>query len=423
MVTLHDKLRSIVDNFRPELKPFEDHYRHFHENPELGTQEERTSEIAASHLKANGYEVITRIGGYGVVGVLKNGEGPTVLLRADMDALPIQEVTGLPYASKVEAIDTDGDKKPVMHACGHDSHVASMMGTSTLLAKAKDKWSGTLIVLFQPDEEHVAGARAMLHDGLYQKVPKPHIVLGQHLINVKTGVVLIKPGPLLAANNTLKVTVFGRAAHSARPQDSIDPIVLAAHMIVRLQTVVAREIGPLDAASVTCAYIHGGKAHNVIPDEVEFMLNIRTFSKTVRDKVLDAVTRIIKAEAIASGVKKEPEIVPIMTCPPTDNDPEAALKIESAFKAYFGEERTWEPSQNAASEDFSLLATDIGVPYVMWLFGGVDPKTWAEFERTQDRMLISSPHQADYAPVVQPTLKTGIEAMSLAALTFLNVDR
>lgn len=372
MTTLHNKLRSIVDDFRPELEPFEDHYRHFHKNPELGPQEKRTSEIAASHLKANGYNVITQIGGYGVVGVLKNGEGPTVLLRADMDALPIREITGLPYASKAEAVDTDGDKKPIMHACGHDSHVASMMGTSTLLAKAKDKWKGTLIVLFQPDEEHVAGARAMLDDGLYNKVPKPDIVLGQHLINVKAGVVLIKPGAFLAATDTLKVTVFGRGAHSARPQDSVDPVVLAAHMIVRLQTVVAREIGPLDAASVTCAYIHGGKAHNVIPDEVEFMLNIRTFSESVRDTVLDAVRRIIKGEAIVSGVAKEPQIQSVLTCPPTDNDPEAAFRLESAFKAYFGEERTWEAGRNTASEDFPLLATDIGVPYVFWVFGGVD---------------------------------------------------
>lgn len=405
MSTLHEKLRCIVDGFCPELEPFEDHYRDFHENPELGTQEERTSKIAASHLKANGYDVITRIGGYGVVGVLKNGEGPTVLLRADMDALPLREITGLSYASMAETVDTDGDKKPIMHACGHDSHVASMMGTSTLLAKAKNNWKGTLIVLFQPDEEHVAGARAMLDDGLYKKVPKPDIILGQHLINVKAGVVLIKPGAFLAANNTLKVTVFGRGAHGAQPQDSIDPIILAAHMIVRLQTVVAREIGP-----------------NVIPDVVEFILNIRTFSESVRDTVLNAVERIIKGEAIASGVIKEPQIQPVLTCPPTDNDPEAAHMVESAFKAYFGEERTWEADRNTASEDFSLLATDIGVPYVFWLFGGVDHKVWAEFKRTKDKTLISSPHQADYAPVVQPTLRTGIEAMSIAALTFLKVD-
>ncbi|KAF2726753.1 metal-dependent amidase/aminoacylase/carboxypeptidase [Polyplosphaeria fusca] len=419
MASSENKACSIVDHYGPDLEPFEDHYRDFHQNPELGTQEERTSAIAASHLQEAGYEVITHIGGFGVVGVLKNGHGPTVLLRADMDALPIREQTGLPYASTLEAVDTDGDRKPVMHACGHDSHVASMMGTSTLLAHAKGKWNGTLIILFQPDEEHGAGARAMLDDDLYDKIPKPDIVLGQHLTPDKAGVVLIRPGSFMAAADTIKVTVFGRGAHGAQPQDSIDPIVLAAHMIVRLQTVVSREIGPQDVASVTCAYIHGGKAHNVIPNEVEFMLNIRSFDAAVRESVLKAVKRIIRGEAIASGVTKEPEIESVLTFPPTHNDEEATLKLKESFLSYFGRDRTWEAPRHTASEDFSLLATELGVPSVFWNFGGVDHKKWREYERTKDKTLISSAHQADYAPVVQPTLKTAIEAMSLAALTFL----
>jgi amidohydrolase len=297
-----------------------------------------------------------------------------------------------------------------------------MMGTSTLLAEARSEWRGTLVILFQPDEEHGAGARAMLDDGLYEKVPKPDIVLGQHLTNVKAGVLTIRPGSLMAAADTLKVTVFGRGAHGAAPQESIDPIVLAAHMIVRLQTVVAREIGPLDVATVTCAYIHGGKSHNVIPADVEFMLNIRTFDTGVRETVLAAVKRIIRGEAIASGVLKEPEIVSILSYPLTENDPEATEKLESTFKGYFGKDRTWEANRSTASEDISWLARDIGVPCVFWDFGGVDHGTWAEFESTNDRTLISSPHQANYAPVIQPTLRTGIEAMSLAALTFLKVE-
>ena len=417
----YSSLHSIINRFRPDLESFESVYRDLHQHPELGRQEKRTSEIAAAHLREAGYDVITNIGGYGVTGVLKNGAGPTIMLRADMDALPIRERTGLPYASTINAVDTDGETKLVMHACGHDTHVTCMMATSTLLSTAKSKWSGTLIVLFQPDEEHGAGARAMLDDGLYDKIPKPSIVLGQHLFPFKTGVVLIRPGVFMAAADSLKVTVFGRGAHGSRPQDAIDPIVLAASIIVRLQTVVAREIGPDDVACVTCASIHGGKAHNVIPDEVELLLNIRTFDDGVREKVLQTVKRIIKGEAIASGVSKEPDVQVINTYPLTVNDHEAAVKLEQTFSTYFDKTRTWEAPRHTASEDFSLLATDINVPSVFWNFGGVDPEKWEQYERKKDPKLITNVHQPDYAPVIEPTLKTGIEAMSLAALTFLNV--
>jgi amidohydrolase len=419
--TSSSALRSIVDECRPSLDPFEAVYRDIHQHPELGQQEKRTSQLAASHLNEAGYEVTTNIGGYGLVGVLKNGKGPTVLLRADMDALPIRERTGLPYASTAEAVDTDGEKKPVMHACGHDTHVASMMGASTLLAnaRAKDKWKGTLIILFQPDEEHGAGARAMIDDGLYDKIPKPDVVLGQHLLPYKSGVVLVRPGVFMASADSLKVTIFGRGAHGSRPQDSIDPIVLAASIILRLQTIVARELAPDDVASVTCASIHGGKAHNVIPDEVEFSLNIRTFDTAVRKKVLAAIKRIIKAEAIASGVLKEPEVHHIMSYPLTVNDDDAAVKLEETFMSYFGKDHTWEAPRQTASEDFSLLASTIGVPSVFWLFGGVDAEKWQQYEKGETEIVIPGPHQANYAPVIEPTLKTGIDALSVAALTFL----
>jgi amidohydrolase len=412
-------LHSIIEEFRPDLEPFEHTYRDIHQHPELGQQELRTSAIAASHLREAGYNVTTNIGGHGLVGLLRNGEGPTVLLRSDMDALPIREQTGLPYASIAEAVDTDGEKKPVMHACGHDTHVACMMGVSTLLAKAKEKWSGTLIILFQPDEEHGAGARAMLDDNLYGRIPKPSIVLGQHLAPFKTGVVLIRPGVFMASADTFKATLFGRGAHGARPQDSIDPIVLAASIIVRLQTVVAREIGPEDFASVTCASIHGGKAHNMIPDEVEILINIRTFHMAVREKVIAAVKRIIRGEAIASGVVREPDVQLIVSYPLTVNNPEAALKLEKIFTSYFDKNHTWEAPRHTSSEDFSLLASAINVPSVFWNFGGVDAKKWEEYEREKDPKLIPNSHQANYAPVIDPTLKTGIDAMSLAALTFL----
>ena len=413
-------LHSIIEEFRPDLKPLEATYRDIHEHPELGKQEKRTSAIAAAHLRDAGYDVTTHIGGYGLVGGLRNGKGPTTLLRADMDALPIREQTGLPYASNVETLDTDGEKKPVMHACGHDTHVVCMMGVSTLLAEAKGKWSGTLLILFQPDEEHGAGARAMLDDNLYEKIPKPDIVLGQHLAPFKTGVVLIRPGVFMASADSFKVTIFGRGAHGSRPQDSIDPIVLAACIIVRLQTVVAREIGPEDVASVTCASIHGGKAHNVIPDEVEILINIRSFDTDIRERVIAAVKRIIKGEAVASGVVKEPDVQLIMSYPLTVNDSDATLKLKKSFTSYFDKNHTWEAPRQTASEDFSLLASAINVPSVFWNFGGVDVKKWEQFQERKDPSLLPNAHQANYAPVIEPTLKTGIDAMSLAALTFLN---
>lgn len=421
MVVPRSHLHTIVEDFRPDLQSFERVYCDIHQYPELGKQEKRTSEIAAAHLQKEGYDVTTNIGGYGLTGVLKNGDGPTILLRADMDALPIEEATGLPYASTVKAVDTDGETKPVMHACGHDAHVACVMAASTLLSKARAKWQGTLIILFQPDEEHGAGARAMLDDGLYTKIPIPDLVLGQHLTPVKAGVILTRPGVFMASADTFKVTIFGRGAHGAQPQESIDPIVLAASIILRLQTIVAREIGPEDVASVTCASIHGGKAHNVIPAEVELTLNIRTFDSDVREKVITAVKRIIRGEAIASGVVKEPEVSLLMTYPLTVNDPTTSEKLHQSFEAYFGADRTWLSPRHTASEDFSLLATEIGVPSVFWNWGGVDAQIWEQYEKEKDERLVAKPHQANYAPVVEPMLRTGMEAMSLAALSFLKI--
>lgn len=413
------RIRSIIEEHRPNLETFEAIYRDIHQHPELGTQEERTSAIAAKHLKDAGYKVVEKIGGFGLVGILENGEGPTILCRADMDALPIQEETGLEWASQVETIDTDGEKKPTMHACGHDMHVTSMMATSTLLAQAVSKWTGTLMILFQPDEEHGAGARAMLDDGLYTRVPMPEVVLGQHISPFRTNTVLIRSGVFMASADTLKVTVFGKGAHGARPHNSIDPIVLAASMIVRLQTIVAREVAPSDVAVITCASIHGGKAHNVIPYEVEFLLNIRTFNTSVREKVITAVKRIIKGEAIASGVRREPTIESVGSFPLTVNDEATAHKIDQAFKSFFGGENTQEAPMVTGSEDFSLLASSIGVPSAFWNFGCIDTKVWEESQRTKNPDLIPNPHQNNFAPVIDSTLKTAVDAMSLVALTFL----
>jgi amidohydrolase len=404
---------AIVDQFRPELKPFESVYRDLHQHPELGQQEARTSAIAAAHLRQLGYQTTTHIGGYGVAGVLENGRGPAVLLRADMDALPIREETGLPYASSATTVDTDGVTKPVMHACGHDMHVAAMMAVASLLAAARRSWSGTLIILFQPDEEHGAGAQAMLDDKLYDRIPRPDVVLGQHVADRECGLLLLRSGPYMASGDTFKLTVFGRGGHGAEPDVCIDPIVLASSIVVRLQSVVARVIGPRDAAVVTCASIHGGKAHNVIPDEVELLLNVRTFDEKVREKVLAAVRRIIKGEALASGVEREPELLHTMAYPLTYNDPATTATLNTAFTSYFGE-RAQEGRLISASEDFSRLASAIGVPSVLWHLGSRDVEKWKHADA------IPSAHQPNFEVHVEPTLRLGVDAMSLAALTFLS---
>ncbi|KAF2107223.1 hypothetical protein BDV96DRAFT_589934 [Lophiotrema nucula] len=416
-------LRSIIKDHLPDLKRYEDIYKDLHAHPELGTLEKRTSSIATKHLREIGYEVTKDIGGHGVTGVFENGAGPTVMLRADMDALPIREQTGLVYASTLETVDTDGEKKPVMHACGHDSHVSTMMATAELLCKSKEHWTGTLIILFQPDEEHCKGAQAMIDDGLYNKIPKPNIVLGQHLTNAKAGTVLLRKGVFLASADTFKVTVFGRGAHGAQPQESIDPIVIASSIVMRLQTVVAREIGPEDVATVTCASFEGGswKAPNIIPDQVVLTLNIRTFDSTVRGKVLHAVKRIIKHEALASGAPREPTIQELNSYPLTYNDPDSVQKLHNTFEEYFRED-CWVAERETASEDFTNFATHINVPSIFWNFGGVNEEIWEKYEQDRKegkKVRLPGAHQADYAPVLQPTLKTGIEAMSLAALTFM----
>ena len=421
MTEIHPSLHTIVQDFCPNLTPYEEIYRDIHANPELGRQEERTSKICAQHLRSQGYAVQTHIGGYGLVGVLHNGPGPTVLLRADMDALPIKEATGLSYASKVQATDPyDGLFKPVMHACGHDMHIAALLAASTLLQSSKTHWTGTLIILFQPDEEHGAGAQRMLDWGLYTTplIPYPDIVLGQHVTAAQTGTVLIRPGVFMASADTLQITIHGQASHAAQPQDAIDPIVTSAFIITRLQTIVSREVAPADAVALSCTSIEAGSAHNIIPPSCTFTLNIRTFNPQVRDLVLAAVKRIIRSEASASGATRDPEIEQLAKYPLTINYPSSTAKLSKVFTSYFGQERTLEAPVHTASEDFSLLASSIGVPSIFWNFGGSDEEAWREHEEGRGEQL-AMPHQAGFKPVIEPTLSTGIEAMSLAALTFL----
>src|SRR3954449_10977366 len=291
--------------------PLEDLYRDIHAHPELSLQERRTAGLAAERLRIAGYEVTEGVGGTGVVGLLANGEGSTVMLRADMDALPIREATGLPYASTVTATDADGDEAPVMHACGHDMHVTWLSGATSLLARSRDAWHGTVLAVFQPAEETARGAQAMIDDGLFDRFPQPAVVLGQHVMVGPAGAVAGRTGVITSAADSLQIRLCGRGAHGSMPQASIDPVVMAAATVLRLQTIVSREVAATEAAVVTIGVLQAGTKENVIPDEAIIKLSVRTFDEGVRKRVLSAIERIVNAEATASGAPKKPEFTPL----------------------------------------------------------------------------------------------------------------
>ena len=301
----------------------EDVYRDLHQHPELSMAERRTAGVVSESLHQAGYEVTTGVGGTGVVGLLRTGDGPTVMLRADMDALPIKEDTGLDYASRATGTDAAGAEVPVMHACGHDMHVTWLLGASTLFAQALEAWQGTLLVVFQPAEETAQGAQAMIDDGLFDRFPKPTVILGQHVMPSTAGLVTYRPGTAQAAADSLEVRLFGRGAHGSMPEASVDPVVMAAATVLRLQTIVSREVAATQAAVVTVGALQAGTKDNVIPDEALLKLNVRTFDEDVRHRVLGAIERIVNAEAVASGAPRPPRITNTEHYPLTVNDPDA----------------------------------------------------------------------------------------------------
>jgi len=394
-------------------------YRDLHEHPELSHQETRTAALAATRLRDAGFEVHEGVGGTGVVGVLRNGEGPVVLLRADMDALPVREATGLPYASEVTATDAEGNQVPVMHACGHDVHVACLAGAAQLLAAGRPHWSGTLIALFQPAEELGDGARGMVEAGLAGLIPAPQVALGQHVLAFPAGRVGTHAGPAMSAADSMRVTVHGRGGHGSMPQFAVDPVVLAAMIVVRLQTVVAREVAPGETAVLTVGSILAGTKSNVIPDRATMQLNMRTFSDATRTTILDAIRRIVTAECQASGSPKEPEFELFARFPLTDNDAATTDRVAAAFGDFFGD-RAAPSGRQSASEDFSDVPTALGAPYSYWFIGGIDPEVYAAAERS-GRIAQDIPvnHSAAFAPVMQPTLDTGTQALVVGALAWL----
>lgn len=397
----------------------EDFYRDLHRNPELSHAEHRTGARVAERLRAAGYEVHDQVGGTGVVGVLRNGTGRTVLLRADMDALPVREATGLPYASTVTATDAAGDEVPVMHACGHDVHVSCLLGAAHLLAAGQAHWRGTVIALFQPAEETGDGASAMVADKVTGLVPAPDVALAQHVLPFTAGEVRTRPGPVLSSADSMRVTLHGRGAHGSMPQASVDPVLLAATTVVRLQSIVAREIAPGEPAVVTVGSVQAGSKSNVIPDSARLLLNVRTYSDATRTTVLNAIRRIVTAECGSFGAPKPPEFELFEHFPLTDNDPAIAARLGAAFGDHFGDRAGPLPRQSA-SEDFSDLPGAFTIPYCYWGIGGIDPDVYRAAEAA-GRVARDIPvnHSAMFAPVVQPTLDTGVQAMIVAALTVL----
>ncbi|QNE36107.1 amidohydrolase [Leifsonia shinshuensis] len=395
-------------------------YRDLHAHPELSFQEHRTAGIVAEHLSALGLEVHTGIGRTGVAGVLRNGDGPTVLLRADMDALPVREETGLPWASTQTAPGDDGNPVPVMHACGHDIHITCLLGAVERLATSTDEWSGTLVAVFQPAEEHGGGADVMVQDGLYEKVPAPDIVLGQHVTPFPAGMVGAHPGAAMAAVDAFEVTLRGRGGHGSRPETTIDPVVMAASAVMRLQTVVSREIAPQDTAVVTVGTLHAGTKNNIIAPSATLGISVRSFDETVRERVLEGVDRILRAELQASGSPHEPITEWGERYPVTVNDVEATARVNAAFSSEFGAEAVLEPGALSGSEDVGNLATAAGVPLVYWLLGGGEPEeVRAAIAAGTVETDIPSNHSPFFAPVAQPTIDVGVRALVVAAREWL----
>jgi amidohydrolase len=389
-------------------------YRDLHTHPELSSQEHRTAGIAAAWLKDSGFEVIEGIATTGVAGVLRNGEGPAVLLRADMDALPVQEATGLGYASQVDG---------VMHACGHDMHVTCLLGAASALAASRADWSGTVITVFQPAEETAAGATGMVADGLFDRVPRPDVVLGQHVAPLPAGTIGLRAGPAFAATDALRIMLYGAGGHGSRPETTVDPVVMAAATVMRLQGIVAREVSATDMAVVTIGAMRAGTKNNIIPDDAELLLSIRSYDTAVRAKVLKAIERIVHAEARASGATREPQLELMESAPAVINDTAAAARTHAVLAGVVGAGRLVDPGPVTGSEDVGVLAAAAGAPIVFWLLGGADPAAFAGASGLADiaRIVAGLPsnHSPLYAPVEDPTIRIGTNALLATAREWL----
>ncbi|HKS30060.1 MAG TPA: M20 family metallopeptidase [Pyrinomonadaceae bacterium] len=395
-------------------------YKDIHAHPELSFQETRTAGLAAMKLKELGYEVLEGVGRTGVVGLLSNGDGPAVLARADMDALPVKENTGLPYASTLTATDDAGDTVSVSHACGHDAHVTCLLGAAELLAGARQSWNGTFIALFQPAEEVAGGAKAMMEDGLRDRIPKPDVAFSQHVLAYPAGTIGTQAGPVLSAGDSIRITLYGKGAHGSMPHNGVDPVVLAALVVLRLQTIVSRETKPGEFAVLTVGSSVAGSKSNIIADRAQLLVNLRTYDMAVRQRMIDSIERMVRAECEASGSPRPPEFEYYDQYPLTENDPEVTEKIASAFRSHFGSETIFDLGRVTASEDFSHAPDALGTPYTYWGVGCIDPQKYEQALKSgrvsQD---IPVNHSEFFAPVIEPTLSIGTQALVVAALTYL----
>lgn len=406
-----------VDSVYPDAHSL---YLDLHEHPELSGQETETAAKLAGKLKAAGYEVTEQVGGTGVVAVLKNGNGATIMLRTELDALPVEERTALPYASKVHAKDDAGRDVAVMHACGHDVHMASLLGTAEIMARSKNTWHGTLILIGQPAEETIGGAEGMIKAGLFTRFPKPDAIAALHVGNeLPAGTVSITPGIYNTNSDSVRITIYGKGGHGAAPHTTIDPIVIAARTILSLQTIASREVKPGELAIVTVGYIRAGTKNNIIPEQAEMGLTIRTYKQDIRKQVLTAIARIAKAEADAAGTPREPLVEHYEQTDAVYNEPALAERLRAPLEAALGKDYVEITGPITPSEDFSYFVEQ-GVPGFYFSLGGADPQKFAEAKAKGEHL--PSNHSSLFAPDVDPALHTGIAAEVAVLRNLLNAS-
>ncbi len=404
-----------LDQIYPQLDAL---YLDLHQHPELSMKEQRTSARIADELRKLGYEVTAGVGGTGVVGVLRNGKGPAVLLRTELDALPVEEKTGLPYASTATGVNPAGQTVPVMHACGHDAHMAAWTGAAALLSRMKDRWRGTVLMIGQPGEETVQGARAMIADGLFQRFPRPDFSIAVHdSSDLPAGKVYYVPGYIMASVDSVDVTIFGRSGHGAMPHMTVDPVVIAARTVLAIQTLVSREKDPLEPAVVTVGSIHGGTKYNIIPDEVKLQLTVRSFSPQVRSLLKEGIERIAKAEAAAARAPREPIVKFSEAQDATYNDPAVTRRLVDALAKRLGAANVAETRPTMVAEDFGEFGKAAGTPSVLLRVGAVDPAKYEAASRSG--AVLPSLHSSGFAPDRERTIKTAAAALTVSALELL----
>ncbi len=420
-----DLVKTVQQFIGRRLTDWVTYYRDLHAHPELSSHERKSAKRIADQLSTAGYTVTTGIGGFGVAGVLTNGEGPTVLIRGDMDALPVTEETGLPYASKAEAASQDGQQVGVMHACGHDVHQVCLVGTAQLLANLRDSWRGTVLIVAQPAEEIGMGARLMIEDGLFDRSVRPDYCLALHVSAERpVGTIAYTPGWAMANVDSVDITIFGRGGHGSRPHQAIDPIVAAAQVIVSLQTIVSRRVDPLEPAVITVGSIHAGSKHNIIPNEAHMQITVRSYTEATRKTLLDGIRDITIHTCRAMGCVKDPEVVvrDAEFTPATYNDPALTEAAAQVFRKVLGPEQVLRGKPVMGGEDFGRFPKHLGVPGLMFSLGSVDQARY-DASRGSGGEPLPSLHSRKYAPDDERTIATGVRAMASLALALLDEER